>query len=263
VESFFKDVLAHLEAGHACAMATVVQQTGSSPRDVGAKLLADEHGNLLSGTVGGGLVEAQTLKACADVLCSGSARILDIDLSNTLAAQSGMICGGSMRIFVEPLLPPWRMVLIGGGHVSLATASIAEKAGFDITVIEDREEFATPERFPNARRYIIPEYENCFAEIKPNRNTCLVIVTRGHMYDSVVLRQALSTKAGYIGMIGSRRKRAEIYAALLEQGIAQEQLDKVHSPISLPIHAETPEEIAVSIVAECIQHRRTPQEVLV
>ncbi len=158
---------------------------------------------------------------------------------------------------VEKYPPLWRMIIAGGGHVSLFTAQVAVLAGFSVTVLDDREEFSQPERFPCASAtYTVPDFAECFAQCLPTKHTCIVIVTRGHLHDKTVLAQALATKAGYIGMIGSKRKRLQVYATLLNEGVTQEQLDTVYSPIGMSIKAETPEEIAVSIVAECIAHRR-------
>ncbi len=164
---------------------------------------------------------------------------------------------------VECYPPIWQMIIAGGGHVSLFTAQVAALAGFSVIVFDDREEFSKPERFPQASAtYTIPEFENCFQECPPTKHTCLVIVTRGHLHDKTVLEQALPTKASYIGMIGSKRKRKQVYDALLAQNATQEQIDAVYCPIGLNINAETPEEIAISIVGQCIAHRRGALDIL-
>ena len=162
------------------------------------------------------------------------------------------------KYIIEKYISPWQVIILGGGHVSRPTAYLASTVGFDVTVIDDREEFSTSERFPTANMtYTIPDFIDCFKFIIPTVNTCIIIVTRGHLYDKTVLAQALKTKASYIGMIGSKRKKAEVYNALKLQGIEQNKLGTVHCPIGISINAETPEEIAVSIIAECIEHRRT------
>lgn len=158
--------------------------------------------------------------------------------------------------FVEPCLPPFRLILAGGGHISRPTAQVAALVGFSVTVLDDREEFSQPQRFPwAASTRTTPDFHDCFSGCTPNARTCIVIVTRGHLHDAAVLRQALATQAGYVGMIGSKRKREEVYAQLRQQGIAPEALKRVHCPVGLHIGAETPEEIAVSIVAQCISYR--------
>jgi xanthine dehydrogenase accessory factor len=158
---------------------------------------------------------------------------------------------------LEDCLPFPRMYIAGGGHVALPTARIAAQTGFEVTVIDDRAEFARPERFPwAARTRVAPEYADCFAGYAPEARDYIVIVTRGHRYDGAVLAQALQTRAGYIGMIGSSRKREQVYSALRGQGVSEEDLARVRCPVGIPLGAETPEEIAVSIVAECIARRR-------
>ncbi len=337
-----------LEKNTPVALARVVAHKGSAPRGTGSRLLAGGQG-LLAGTIGGGLAEAKTLEACQQALAEGTARFLDFSLTGVLAAKSDMICGGTLRVLVEPFFPetaplalfkallaalpvggatlvtnlgnkvpqahhaypeflghsvlfpnaqamgaplaqevlgqlmaavvppqeaalchvqgeeyfvdhfppPLRMIIAGGGHVSRPTAHIAALAGFEVTVLDDRPEFAEAARFPWATAVCTaPDFAECFAGLPITPRTYIVIVTRGHLHDASALAQALRTKAGYIGMIGSRRKKAEVYAGMRAMGFTDEDLDRVRCPIGLDIGAETPEEIAVSIVGECIAHRR-------
>lgn len=159
------------------------------------------------------------------------------------------------EVFVEPLVHPGTVHLVGGGHVALATAQLAAFVGFSVKVMDDRPEFADPARFPQAEEVrVVPGFERCFGE-QVGAADYLIAATRGHQYDREVLAQALRTKAGYIGMIGSRRKRQAIYTLLQEEGFRPAELDRVHCPIGLTIGAETPQEIAVSIVAELVQVR--------
>jgi xanthine dehydrogenase accessory factor len=156
--------------------------------------------------------------------------------------------------FVEPLVHPGTVHLVGAGHVALATAVCADSAGFEVVVMDDRAEYASAERYPQARAvHVLSSFDNCLEELGPD--DYVVIVTRGHLHDQKVLEQALRTGAGYIGMIGSKRKQEAICRALLDQGFAETDLQRVHSPIGLAIGADTPEEIAVSIVAELIKAR--------
>lgn len=160
------------------------------------------------------------------------------------------------RFFVEPTVPPGTVYLFGAGHVSRPVAELASMVDFQTVILDDRSDFANKERFPTAERIIvIPSYENLFSDLVLDDDSYLVIVTRGHLHDKTVLEQSLRTKAGYIGMIGSRRKQHLLYAELLGKGFTKEDLQRVHNPIGLDIHAETPEEIAVSIVAELINAR--------
>ena len=345
---------AHLEQGSPVALARVVAHKGSAPRGTGSRLLAGGQG-LLAGTVGGGLAEAKTLEACQQALAEGTASIVDFSMTGVLAAKSDMICGGTLRVLVEPFFPataplalfkallaalngggatlvtrlgsvvpqskvtfqvtpvlaerlahtvffptaesmgaplaqdavdqlmaavappqaaalcrvqgeeyfvdhfppPLRMIIAGGGHVSRPTAQIAALAGFEVTVLDDRPEFAEASRFPWATAvHTAPEFAHCFVGLPITPRTYIIIVTRGHMHDASALAQALRTEAGYIGMIGSKRKKAEVYAGMRAMGFTDQDLARVCCPIGLAIGAETPEEIAVSIVGECIAHRR-------
>lgn len=169
---------------------------------------------------------------------------------------------GGARWLVETLNPPDMVYLFGAGHVALATAAVAAQADFHVTVLDDRDEFANQERYPNAHRVIVLDsFADVFQspELRRDRigpSSYIVIVTRGHSHDGSVLRQALDTEAGYIGMIGSRSKREAVYRNMREAGYTDADLGRVHSPIGLEIGAQTPGEIAVSIVAELVQHRR-------
>jgi xanthine dehydrogenase accessory factor len=162
---------------------------------------------------------------------------------------------GGPAIFAEPLEPPAVLYLFGAGHISTFVAPLAKMVGFQVSIIDDREEFANSKRFPNADEIIVCPFYDAFDRITINSSSYIAIITRGHMHDRDVLRKAMQTKSGYIGMIGSLRKRQIIYGSLMEEGISRQRLDQVSSPIGLDIGAETPEEIAVSIVAELIQER--------
>ncbi len=167
-----------------------------------------------------------------------------------------VLARGDRTILVEPLREAATVYLFGAGHVSLPTAQFAARVGFRVVVLDDRAEFASAQRFPEADRVgVVPDFDRSFADLVITMDSFVVIVTRGHVHDKVVLEQALRTPAGYIGMIGSRRKRNAIYRLLQDEGFTEKDLERVHSPIGLEIAAETPEEIAVSIVAELIQVR--------
>lgn len=161
------------------------------------------------------------------------------------------------RYLIEAIIPTRTVYVFGAGHVSQAVVPLCESVGFRTVVLDDREEFACPQRFSPATGIVLLNGFDCWPELDIDEDGFIVILTRGHLYDKVVLAQALRTSAGYIGMIGSRRKRDKIYQALLEEGYSQTEIDRVHSPIGLSIGAETPAELAVSIVAELIQIRAT------
>ena len=167
-----------------------------------------------------------------------------------------LIQSGDRKFFIEPVMAPGTVYLFGAGHVSLQTAILAKRVGFEVVVLDDRMEFANTSRFSDADDVRVPaSFEIAFEGLEIHADSYLVILTRGHLHDKTVLQQALKTPAGYIGMIGSRKKRDAIYQALENEGFTTKDFQKVHCPIGLSIGAQTPEEIAVSIVAELIHAR--------
>ena len=335
----YEEIKAELEAGRTCVLATVVMRKGSAPRSLGTKMLLKDDGSLV-GSVGGGPLEAQTIKAATELLSGGVSRVLDYDLMDKEAEACGMICGGYVNVYIERMAPgdselpdmittlcrisstgeyaalglapgddrPWgrRFVItrerllswpeaewpkeleilkeqfqenaairprwlgnyfvepveasptvyvFGGGHISQQIAPMAALVDFRVKVIDDRMEFASPQRFPAAEEVICRPFEGAVESLHIGPSGYVVIVTRGHSWDGLVLADVLKTDAAYIGMIGSRHKRNAIYQSLLQTGFTKEDIDRVHSPIGLDIKAETPEEIALSIVAELVAVR--------
>lgn len=164
------------------------------------------------------------------------------------------------QILVESIGTNGTAYIFGGGHCGYHLVPVLHKIGFATVVLDDRAEFANAERFPTADQIIVVEsFDNAMAKLSIDRDSYIIIVTRGHMHDHTVLRQALRTKAGYIGMIGSRQKREYIYHALRMEGFTDADLERVYSPIGLAIKAESPEEIAISIAAELIKIRAEKQ----
>ena len=251
----FDEVQKLKSEGKKGALATIIGTKGSTPREVGAKMLIREDGTLL-GTIGGGCLEAEVWQAAMNIIKEPKPRTIHFDLTGKQAEEGGMICGGVMDIYIEPILPAERVFVFGGGHISLFVAKMAKMVGFEVAVIDDRPQFANPERFPEADEILAEEFFLALPKLKVNPSSYLVIVTRGHAYDQEVLEWAMETKARYIGMIGSRRKIKTVYDNLRAKGISQEKLEAVHAPIGLDIGALTPEEIAVAIVAEMVQERR-------
>jgi xanthine dehydrogenase accessory factor len=166
------------------------------------------------------------------------------------------VCGGTLEIFVEPILPPAELYIFGAGHVAASLYKIAQIAGFDVTVVDDREAYANRERFPEAQQVIAEDFDKAAARLAPSESSYIVIVTRGHRDDMRMLRWAVQTPARYVGMIGSKRKTIAIFRELQQEGLDAQLFDRVHAPIGLDIGAITPEEIAVSITAELIASRR-------
>ncbi len=364
-----QEIVSRLEAGENLVLASIITRNGSAPRSAGAQMVIMADGSI-SGTIGGGLLEAQSIKLAMGVFSNHAAIVKEFHLTGKDAAASDMICGGNQEVLLEFMdsedkdllaafraalhqestrqkgwwilqvpnpgetiikIPRWfiaadgkvssriglsittnimlksgesdptastpdepgilleldkvinQMILprepqvqtigngrfyidplsnygtvyiFGAGHVSQKLAILTNLVGFRTVVLDDRADFANKQRFPSSDEIIvIKNNETAFSDLQLDPESYLVIVTRGHLHDKVILAQALTTKAVYIGMIGSKRKREEIYTALKSEGVKQETLDAVHSPIGLTIGAESPEEIAVSITAELILAR--------
>ena len=250
------DVLTRLRRrGEKAVLATVVGARGSTPRKQGAKMIVQADGRI-TGTIGGGTLENQVIQAALERMDGKEAGMLHFEMTNEDASQEGMICGGSVEVFIEPLAPLPVLYVFGGGHISLSLARLAKLVDFRLVVIDDRPEFANKERFPDADETIAGDFTTLLPQLTVNGSSYIVIVTRGHQNDARILEWAARTEAAYVGMIGSKKKIRTIFEHLKTRGITEEQLLRVHSPIGLPIGAETPEEIAVSIMAEIIQVRR-------
>jgi len=251
----FAEIARLRREGRKAALATIIQVQGSIPSYESAKILIRDDGSIV-GTVGGGCVEAEVWSVAQEVIREEKPRRLHFNLNTHPEYDNGLVCGGSLDIFVEPILATPTLCLFGGGHVSLAVAKIAGLAGFDVIVSDDRAAFANPERFPEAVETHAGPWAETFGKLKVNGLSYLVVATRGHKGDLDCLRWAVTTPARYIGMIGSKRKLIEISKVLESEGVPAEKLARVYSPIGLDLGALTPEEIAVSIVAELIAVRR-------
>ncbi|MCF8094670.1 MAG: XdhC family protein [Desulfobacteraceae bacterium] len=325
-------------------IATIISRQGSAPRTAGTKMLITRQGQIY-GTIGGGLLEASTIKSAMDIFSGAPPMFIPFDLAHQASETMDMICGGSAEILLdlvepdrenldiftqwehalqngqtcylvtivkggtkhidqitrclvyndcsmigslpagalsageiinraqsssgmfvishdeitmitEPSVKPKTVYIFGAGHVARPVAHMASIVDFRVSVLDDRTEFANAERFPDADEVcVIDDFDKALKDLPIDKDAFIVILTRGHKHDKTVLVQALQTEADYIGMIGSRRKRDLIYQSILEQGFTKEDLNRVHAPIGLSIDAETPEEIAVSIVGELVQKR--------
>jgi xanthine dehydrogenase accessory factor len=250
----FEEIVRMRRTGMRGALATIVHTNGSIPSYESSRMLVREDGSI-AGTIGGGCVEADVWAAAKEVMQKETPRKMVFNLNHEASYDSGLICGGTLEIFVEPILPQPVVYLFGGGHVSMAVANAASAVGFGITVVDDRESFANAQRFPMAQSFYT-NYHDAFEKIKPHAGSYLVIVTRGHKEDMRVLAWAVRTEARYVGMIGSKRKVLAVYKALENEGYRPEEFARVYAPMGLDIGALSPEEIAVSIVAELIAIRR-------
>lgn len=345
--SLIRESLDLLNNGTPFALAVIIGHKGSTPRTSGSRMLvrADKS---ISGTIGGGLVEAKVMDACVDLLDRSRSEIMDFTLDQELKAGMDMVCGGSLTVWlrsfvppfpqdqvqvwqtladleakgkkalavtrimadkttetslvlgpgevvgpamlpkalvdaagenrfagpapvrqfygldqfiIEPLSRPDTVYIFGAGHVGFQLAQMASLTDFSCVVTDDRTEFANASRFPHAAEIrVLDEFANAFDGLDIDGNAYVVILTRGHLHDQTVLEQALETDAAYIGMIGSKKKKKQIYDNLMEKGVTAERLEQVYAPIGLKIKAETPAEIAVSIMAELIQVRAENKE---
>jgi xanthine dehydrogenase accessory factor len=250
----FEEIVRMRRAGERGALATIVHTNGSIPSYESSRMLVREDGSI-AGTIGGGCVEADVWAAAKEVIESEQPRKMTFNLNNDAEYDVGLICGGTVEIFVEPVLPQPKLYIFGGGHISTAVARVAASAGFAVGIADDRVAFANPDRFPMATE-IYTSFEDAYEKIKPNASSYLLIVTRGHKDDMRVLSWAVRTDARYIGMIGSKRKVISVYRALEHEGYSAAEFERVHAPVGLDIGALSPEEIAVSICAELIAVRR-------
>ena len=251
----YEEIVELRRQGRRAALATIINVRGSIPSFNTAKMLVRDDGSIL-GTVGGGCVEADVWQAAREVMEQEKPRTLTFNLNQNPKYDTGLVCGGTLEIYVEPILPIPQLYLFGAGHVAFNVYKVARLAGFDVTVVDDRDAYANVERFPEARQVVADDFEVALRKLDPTESSYIVIVTRGHRDDMRVLRWAVQTPARYIGMIGSKRKVLTIYKELESEALPASLFEKVKAPIGLEIGAVTPEEIAVAIVAEMIAFRR-------
>jgi xanthine dehydrogenase accessory factor len=251
----YEEILRLRNLGQKCALATIVDVRGSIPSYESAKLLVREDGSM-TGTIGGGCVEAEVWNAAREVIETEKPKHLTFNLGQDAAYDNGLICGGQLDVFVEPVLPAARAYIFGAGHISKSLSKVATLAGFATVVVDDRESFANRERFPEAAEVHAGEYEEVFAKLVINENSYVIIVTRGHRDDMRVLKLAIGTTARYIAMIGSKRKVINVIRELEKEGIPRAAFERIHAPMGLNIGAVSPEEIAISVAAEMIAVRR-------
>jgi xanthine dehydrogenase accessory factor len=251
-----------LTNGEEVALVTIVAANGSTPQRVGAKMLVYADGRIV-GTIGGGCYENEALWKAREVLKTRKAVTVRYELADDFAAESGLICGGQMEVFIEPIEPSPTVYVFGAGHVGQFVARVAHDAGFRVHVVDDREKFANRERFPDAAEIVVDDIPTWLANTTIPASAYAVVVTRGHRHDLDTLRALAPRSLRYLGLIGSRAKVKRIYDVLVEDGsVGIEQLKNVHAPIGLDIGAVTPQEIAVAIVAELIAVRRGKSEQL-
>lgn len=252
-EEIFQKVNELIAKGETFAIATIVRTHGSTPRKPGAKMIILKDGSTF-GTIGGDCVESGTTAEALGAIKEGKSRTAGMTLEEEELGGVGMKCGGGVEVYIEVVNPTPKLLIIGGGHVGIQVARLGREAGFSVTVIDPS---AKEENFKSVT--LIPEFvDKGISKVEITPQTYIVITT-GHKYDEAALKAVIGSKAVYIGMVGSRKKAVTIHRKLLDEGVSEEKLNQVHLPIGLDIGAETPEEIAVSIIAEMIKERRKPE----
>lgn len=238
--SFADEILSAYDGGTPVAIINLMAVPSDSKLKVGQKILVRENGTF-EGSTGDEVLDSKMIAKARDLMVMGK--------TDYVIADSGIEC------FIEAYTTPPTLVLVGGGHVSKALASVAKKVGFRLFVLDDRKEFANVTRFPDADSIQVSDYKNGLDKFHIGANSFVVIATRGHRYDDAALESALKTKASYVGLLGSRRKTILIYEALLRRGFTLEDIARVRAPIGLDIGARTPEEIAISVISEILMYR--------
>ncbi len=261
-KSVFVELEEARERGEAVALVTILETRGSTPQKAGAKMVVGRDGRL-RGTVGGGCVESEILFRAQRAIETRKSEIGSYDF-NADEDENGLICGGSMKVFIEPILPPPRVYVVGAGHVAQPVAQVAKIAGFEVVVLDDRVKYASRERFPDADLVKAGPIAELASEFPYGDNAYVVIVTRGHKEDEEALRAFIEKETAYLGLIGSVTKLEKIVKRLERDGVPREKLERVHSPIGLDLGGSSPGEIAVSIVAEllAVRYQRTAKPMM-
>jgi xanthine dehydrogenase accessory factor len=245
----FEEIVAAKKAGTPVVLATVIESLGSAPREEGARMLIRADGSI-AGTIGGGAIEKKIVDEALQLMSASSPKFVRYELKDI-----GMTCGGGMSVFLEPLLPAAQLIIFGAGHIGNVLSRIGKMLDFNVTVVDNRPEFADRALLPWADIVIAEDYQKAIDALTLTDNTCLVILTHKHGHDFEVLEQVLHKPFRYLGMIGSRTKIARAFQQLRDKGVDETIIQKIHSPIGIDIGANTPAEIAISIAAELVAVR--------
>jgi len=248
----YEELLRLKKEGRLSALATIVQCVGSSPQKEGSKMLVRDDGTIV-GTLGGGCLEAAVIQAALMTMKDERPATIPFELTEK---QGGLVCGGKVLVYIEPVIPDPLLVILGAGHVGRVLTKAARFCGFRVVVADDRPEYANRENVPDAHEIIVHDFGTLFSRLVLPGNAYIVVATRGHNHDLDAVKASLKTQAIYIGLLGSRRKKALLIRALEEAGFSKSDVNRVHIPVGLPINSVTPEEIAISIMAQVIQKRR-------
>lgn len=250
MEDIFERLVEVKKSGTPSALAIVVRTEGSAPRKPGAKMIICQDGSII-GTLGGGGLENAVIKEAKNVIESGRPKIA----SFTLDIEKGgldMMCGGKVEVYIEPLLPPDKLIIFGAGHITRSLAPMMKKIGFHVIVVDDNPDFLKRDYFPDIEDLHLEDMDAFADKLPPDSNTYIVVLSRGFSRDKAILGGLLKKEFKYIGMIGSKRKLESVINELKQEGIPDEAFIKLKSPVGLDIGAETPEEIAISIAGEII-----------
>jgi xanthine dehydrogenase accessory factor len=254
----YEEIVSLRARGTRAALAIIIAHEGASPREDAVKMLICENGRQI-GNVGGGAVEADVVRQAREVMDAGKPRLLSFDLSGIDHDERALVCGGSMQIYIDPVLPDPELVIFGAGHVAKAVFEAAMPAGFRVAVFDDRAKYAAAERFPGAKVVLVKNSENWDEELDGLRLTSssyVFVATQRPKTDRVCLRRAILSSARYIGMLGSLTKTKILLEALQREGVDTAQFSRIFIPAGLDIGAETPEEIAASVIPELIAARK-------
>ncbi len=255
--NLYPEIYALGKANESFAVCTVVGAAGSSPRHAGAKMVVRPNGSII-GTIGGGEMEHRVIKSALGCLETGKATLLEYHLNDLEKGDPG-VCGGQVTIFIEPNLPAPKLIVLGAGHVGKALAKLAKWLGFWVAISDDRADLCTPDLVPDADAHIVCPMTDLPNHINLDKQSYLLLTTRGVKIDIPGLPALLESQAGFIGVIGSKKRWITTRNELVSRGISDNLISKVRSPIGINIHAETPEEIALSIMAEVLIFKNSTQ----
>jgi xanthine dehydrogenase accessory factor len=254
-EDIFEEIVRLRTNGLRAALAIIIAHEGATPRKDSVKMLVGEDGRQM-GNVGGGAVELEVCRIAREVMDSGKSKLLSFDLTHIDHDERALVCGGSMQIYLEPILPDPALFIFGAGHVGKAVANAATLIGFKIRVLDDRPRYAVSERFPDAEVTLVEDWETVWEKLKITSSSYIFIATQRPISDRICLKQSVMSSARYIGLLGSRKKTQILLDALEKEGIDRSKLDRVFVPAGFDIDSETPEEIAASIMPELIAARK-------
>ncbi len=247
--NIFEEIAAVEKANAPAVVATVVESLGSAPGKPGAKMLIKQDGSTV-GTIGGGAVEKRATEEAMTLMRAGEAR-----LSRYTLEDLGMSCGGEMAVFLDPLKQAPPLIIFGAGHIGSALSPVGKMLGFAVTVVDNRPEFATKEKLPQADHVVCDDYEKALEQLTFSDTTYIVILTHRHAHDMEILEYCVRQPFHYLGMIGSRNKVAKAFDKLKEEGIDEETIGRINAPVGIDLGGNAPAEIAVAIAAELVAAR--------